>query len=104
MCIRDRSLTVLGPAGAIDLPGVNPVELAAGVVTDVTLDDLPDGAYTVIVDSTAPVVASAMVVRSGADPAGPIDRAWASASAASAGGLIALPPGPDLSVVIGSTA
>lgn len=98
------SLTFLGPDGAIDLPGVNPVELAAGVVTDVTLDDLPDGAYTVIVDSTAPVVASAMVVRAGADPAGPIDRAWASASAASAGGLIALPPGPDTAIVIGSTA
>lgn len=96
------SLTVLGPAGVVDLPGARQVELAAGAVTDVTLDGLPDGAYTVVVDSTAPVVAGAMVVRSGADPTGPIERAWVPAAAASPWGLIALPPGPDARIVIGA--
>lgn len=96
------SVTVLGPAGMVDLPGARQVELASGAVTDVTLDGLPDGAYTVLVDSTAPVVAGAMVVRSGADPAGPIERAWVPAVAASPSGLIALPPGPEARIVIGS--
>jgi hypothetical protein len=98
------SITVLGPDGVVDLPGASQVELAAGAVTDVTLDGLPDGDYTFVVDSAAPVVAGAMVVRSGVDPAAPIERAWVAAVAASPGGLIALPPGPDARIDIGSTA
>ena len=96
------ALTVLGPAGAVHLPGAAQVELPPGIVTDVSLDGLPNGTYTVVVDSSAPVVASAMIVRSGTDPRGPIERAWAPAISTSAGGVIALPHGPNGAVVIGA--
>ena len=97
------SVRLLGPDGDVGLPGAEAVELAPGEVTDLSLGGLAPGAYTAVVESTAPVVAGAMLAREGDAgdlDAGPrLERAWA-ASVATGGGLAARPPGARGSLLL----
>ena len=60
-------LALYGAGGRVLLPGADGAELTAGVVTDVSLAGLPAGEYAVLVESDAPVVASASTPRAGTD-------------------------------------
>jgi hypothetical protein len=69
------------------------VDLPAGVVTDVPLDTLADGSYTVTVTADVPVVAGARVSTVGAT--GVSDFAWLAAARPLHGNaLVAIAPGP----------
>ncbi len=96
-------ITFLGPDGPVDLAGASTVDLRPGEVTDVPLGGLPAGTYTAVVDSDVPVVAGAMVGRTGGvgelDESARIERAWA-ASATTGGGLVAVPQGTSTSVAL----
>ncbi|WP_066582640.1 DUF5719 family protein [Cellulomonas timonensis] len=97
-------LTLLGEDGPVPLPGADEVPLTGGAVTDVPLGGLAAGAYTVVVDADVPLVAAAMLTRSGApselDPTPTLERAWAAATAPVAGGLVATPVGAGSTVLI----
>ena len=67
---------VLGPEGPVDLPGGAGVQAAAGTVTSIPLEALPEGTYTVAVSSDVSVVAAARVVR-GTRAGQPMDLASA---------------------------
>lgn len=88
---------------------VVPIELKAGVVTDLPFDQLLDGSYTITIDSTVPVVAAARssTVSAGdgaqlnseegpnASASGAIDFAWfTTAPALAATALVSVAPGP----------
>lgn len=68
---------VLGPDGAVDLPGGGVVRVPAGSSKDIPLA-LPAGAYGVEVVADVPVVAGALVERRSADGRGEI--AWSASS------------------------
>ncbi|WP_199423560.1 DUF5719 family protein [Actinotalea solisilvae] len=95
------SISLLGPGGAVALPGADEVELRAGEVLDVPLAGLAEGAWTAVVTSDVPVVAGALVTRGqgvGLPDAGtlaraPLDRAWAPALLPGTSGALALPLG-----------
>lgn len=100
------SVSLLGPDGPVELPGLGTVDLDAGAVLDVPLAGLPAGTWTVVVDAESPVVAGALVT-SGAgvgaaaeSRTAPLDRAWAASSApSSSAGLVLpgpLPGAPDV--------
>ncbi|WP_456846533.1 DUF5719 family protein [Cellulomonas sp. P5_C6] len=99
-------VTLLGPAGVVELPGADSVALAAGEVTDVTLGGLPAGAYTVVVDADQPVLASAVVTRPGAvgelDDVPSSERGWAASTAVGRSGVVAVPTGTRGVLVIGA--
>lgn len=99
------AVTLLGPDGPVELPGTAAVPLTAGLVTDVPLGGLPAGAYTVLVDSDAPVVASLGFSRTGEvgelDASPRVERAWA-AAVAPGGGLVAPAPGTAATLVVGA--
>jgi hypothetical protein len=101
----EAAVTLLGPDGPVELPGTAAVPLAAGEVTDVPLGGLPAGAYTVLVDSDAPVVASLGFSRTGEvgelDASPRVERAWA-AAVAPGGGLVAPAPGTAATLVVGA--
>ncbi|MFJ2300178.1 DUF5719 family protein [Oerskovia paurometabola] len=84
------TLTVYGADGRVRVRGGEQVELAPGVVTDQSLGGLPAGSYTVVVDSTVPVVAGAVEARAGDaaedSPSGAaqVDRAWIASTAVAA--------------------
>nr|WP_297424739.1 DUF5719 family protein [uncultured Actinotalea sp.] len=91
------SVSLLGPEGPVELPGLAAVQLDAGAVLDVPLAGLPAGTWTVVVDAPVPVVAGALVT-SGAgvgaaaeSRTAPLDRAWVAASAPSSSAGVALP-------------
>lgn len=65
---------IFGPNGEVELPGGGVVTAAAGSVTAIPLDSLPEGNYTAVVSSDALVSASARVPR-GSDPDEPVDLA-----------------------------
>ncbi|GII99306.1 hypothetical protein Slu03_16840 [Sediminihabitans luteus] len=96
----DAAVTVslLGPDGPVDLPGLDDVDLPAGAVVDLGLGGVPPGTYTAVVEATAPVVAGVELRRDGEqDPdatrdALQRDRAWIPATAPGAG-AVAVPPG-----------
>jgi hypothetical protein len=70
------------------------LSVPAGLVTDVPLDTLPDGSYTVTVSSDAPLVAGARVSTVGAT--GQSDFAWvAAAEPLRDHALVAIAPGPS---------
>ncbi|WP_456826075.1 DUF5719 family protein [Cellulomonas sp. P5_E12] len=98
-------VTLLGPAGVVELPGADAVALAAGEVTDVPLGGLPAGAYTAVVDADQPVIASAVVSRPGAtgelDDVPSVERAWAASTAVGRNGVIAVPSGTSGTLVVG---
>jgi hypothetical protein len=102
----------LGPAGEMTL--AEDLDLAAGEVVDVPLTGVPAGTWAVEVESTTPVVAGAMIARTGAQGSlgAPVDRAWVPARAlpaadadagtpsAVAGGVVALPAGVTWQVAL----
>ncbi|MHB1140099.1 MAG: DUF5719 family protein [Microthrixaceae bacterium] len=78
---------------------VVPIELTAGEVTDIPFDHLLDGSYTVVIDSTVPVVAAArssIVGEPETDTAsGAIDFAWfPSVPPLADSALVSVAPGP----------
>lgn len=93
------TISLLGSDGAVALPGAEEVELRAGEVLDVPLAGLAAGAWTAVVTSDVPVVASALLTRGeavGLPDAGtlsrsPLERAWAPAVRPGASGPLALP-------------
>lgn len=101
------TVTLLGADGPVDLPGADSVPLVGGQVTDVPLGGLPAGAYTVVVDAPAPVVAALQVSRVGKpgdlDPTPRVDRAWTAATA-TGGGLAVPVTGTGTTLVVGAVA
>ncbi|MCC2312945.1 DUF5719 family protein [Cellulomonas xiejunii] len=99
-------VTLLGADGPVDLPGAQRVPLVAGEVTDVPLGGLPAGVYTVVVDADAPVVAGAVVSRTGApgalDDEPRVERAWSPSTTPGGHGTVAIPRGVQAHVVIGA--
>jgi hypothetical protein len=76
------------------------IDLEAGIVTDLPIDDLVDGAYTVTVDTETPAVAAVRVATVGSDAiAGRTDFGWmAAAPELAADALVAVPGGIDASI------
>ncbi|NUU16818.1 hypothetical protein HP550_06085 [Cellulomonas humilata] len=99
-------VTLLGPGGVTELPGADEVVLVPGEVTDVPLGGLPAGAYTAVVDAGEPVVASAVVTRTGAvgelDDVPSVERAWAASTAVGRSGVVAVPTGTLGTLVVGA--
>lgn len=99
-------VTLLGADGSTTLPGVEDVALAPGEVTDVPLGGLPTGAWTIVVDSSEPVVAAAEVTRTGTagalDDVPPVDRAWAASVIGADDALVALPARVSATVTVGA--
>ncbi|MFD6176417.1 MULTISPECIES: DUF5719 family protein [unclassified Isoptericola] len=105
-------ISVYGPSGPVVLRGADEVELPAGVVTDVPLGGLPEGAYTVVVDADVPVVGAARSDRPGAQPddsvvdGTPYDVAWSAGQpvavtgAAGAAGQLGVPGGVATGIVL----
>ncbi|MFE7407456.1 DUF5719 family protein [Isoptericola sp. NPDC057559] len=105
-------VTVYGPSGPVVLRGADEVDLPAGVVTDVPLGGLPEGAYTVVVDADVPVVGAARSDQPGAQPddsvvdGTPYDVAWSAGQpvavtgAAGAAGQLGVPGGVRTGVVL----
>lgn len=71
----------VGPSGEMTL--AEHLDLAAGEVVDVPLTGVPAGLWAVEVEATTPVVAGAVVVRTGpqSDLGASVDRAWVPAQA-----------------------
>lgn len=96
----------LGPAGEMTL--AEGLDLAAGEVVDVPLTGVPAGTWAVQVEASTPVVAGAMLARTGAAGTlgAPVDRAWVPAEAppaedaTQAAGVVALPAGVVWQVAI----
>jgi hypothetical protein len=75
--------------------------LDAGVVTDVPVDELEDGIYSIAVEADVPVVAS---VRASTASADLVDLAWYPAATALTGdGLVAVAPGPNATLTLSNT-
>lgn len=100
------TVTILGPDGVVELPGVDTVSLAPGEVTDVPLGGLPGGSYTVVVDAGAPVLASSVMSRPGSlgalDDVPSVERAWAASTSPGRSGVVALPDGTRGTLVLGA--
>lgn len=77
------------------------LELEPGVVTDVPLDDLEDGVYSVRIETDAPVVAA---LRASAADDGDVDLAWYTAAAPLTGdALIPVAAGPGATLTLSNT-
>lgn len=96
----DVSVTLLGPDGAVPLPG-GTATLTAGTVLDIPLDGVAAGDYTAVVSADVPVVAGAMLSRSSAGAEGAADRAWV-ASASAGPAAMAIPDGATARLVLAS--
>jgi hypothetical protein len=83
---------VLGKDGEEQLPGGGAITAAAGTVTEVPLDSLPAGTYSVRISSDVSVVAAARVSRATGTNA-PLDFAWAPAAARLGSQHLAVVPG-----------
>ncbi len=70
---------ISGEQGPVELPGGGVVTAAAGAITQIPLDSLPEGVYTAEITSDVSVVATARVT-SGTNPEKPVDVAWAASS------------------------
>ncbi|WP_323960831.1 hypothetical protein GC088_04325 [Arthrobacter sp. JZ12] len=71
---------VFGPNGEVELPGGGVVTAAAGAVTAIPLDSLPEGNYSAVVSSDVLVSASARAAR-GSEPEEPLDFAHIASAA-----------------------
>ncbi len=93
-------LSLYGPGGRVTLRGAEEVELEPGVVTDVPLGGLPEGAYTVVAEADVPVVAAGAAEAAGALPEDsvlsgtPYDVSWSAGQP-----LVEATTGPDGAVV-----
>jgi hypothetical protein len=89
---------LVGPQGDVALPAGGVVTVPPGGVADVPLTGVAAGAYAAVVDADVPVLAGAVVVRSG-PPAGALRRArsdvgWAAATGPLTGdGVTVVPRG-----------
>jgi hypothetical protein len=86
-------VVLLGADGPVDLPGGH-TEIDAGEVLDIPLGSVPAGSYAAVVTADVPVVAGAMLTRTGtADPSDepPSELAWAPSVAVGRAGPLALP-------------
>lgn len=76
----ELSITLLGPNGPEELGGTQDLTVESGVVTDIPLAASQPGDYTLHIDATHPVVASAQMTSPGEeDPdlgGRPVDLAW----------------------------
>lgn len=73
----------------------------AGVVTDVPIDELEDGTYSIAVETDVPVVAS---IRASTTSGAAADLAWYSAATELTGdGLVAVAPGPGATLNLSNT-
>ncbi|HEX7805576.1 MAG TPA: DUF5719 family protein [Cellulomonas sp.] len=101
-------ITMLGADGVVALPGADSIELAAGEVTDVPLGGLPAGAYTAVVDAPVPLVAAAMLTRTGLpgelDATPTLERAWVASAPSGAASIVAVPRGTAAILVLGAVA
>lgn len=99
------AVRLLGVDGDVALPGAEAVDLAAGEVTDVSLGGLAAGTYTAVVEADVPVVASAMITRTGTpgelDEQPRLERAWAAATP-SGTGVAAVPQGTEAMLALGA--
>ena len=97
-------ISLLGAQGVVTLPGADRVKLERGAVTDLPLGGLPAGAYTAVIDSGQPVVAAAMITRTGQpgalDPIPTLERAWSAASVPGVDGAVAIPARVDGTVLL----
>ncbi len=95
-------IKVYGSDGEVALPEGGVVTAAAGSVTAVPLEFLPEGNYTVSVTSDVSVVAAARVSR-GIDAGEPVDLAGVPAAIRlGSGHAVALADGADSSLVLGA--
>lgn len=103
--VGTASLTLLGGDGPVEVPGTQEVALPAGEVVDVSLDGLPAGRYTVVVDADVPVVAAAQLFRTGQpgelDDESRVDRAWLAATPGGSG-VVAVPAKAESTIVVGA--
>ena len=90
---------VFGPNGEVELPGGGVVTAAAGSVTAVPLESLPEGNYSAVISSDVLISASARVVRC-SEPKEPLDVAHvASAGRLGSQHVSVLPTGADAAFV-----
>jgi len=77
------------------------IRLDAGVVSEIGLEELPDGIYTAIVETDEPVIAA---IRASAVADGVVDLAWSTpATALSDSAVIAVADGPSPSLQLANT-
>ncbi|GAA3701470.1 hypothetical protein GCM10022377_13870 [Zhihengliuella alba] len=89
----ELNLRVFGPSGEVEMPGGATVTAAADSVTGLSLAELPEGTYTVAIQSSESVVAGARSVRAGSGEDGaPTDFAWAPSAARLANQHVMVPP------------
>jgi hypothetical protein len=81
------------------------LDVEGGIVTDLPLDGLDDGRYTVTIDSDAPAIAGVRVsTMGGADVAERTDFAWlATAAELTSDTLVSIPRGADASLHLANT-
>jgi hypothetical protein len=89
-------LRLLGPDGAVAVPGAEETVVEAGSVTDISLAGVPAGAYAAELVSDVPVTAAGMLVRVGAasrdDPdQAVLERAWTPAAEPASASAVVLP-------------
>lgn len=85
-------LQVFGKDGKVQLAGGNTITAAAGTVTEIPLDSLPAGTYSVRIASDVSVAAAARVSRATGKNE-PLDFAWAPAAARLGSEHLAVVPG-----------
>lgn len=90
---------LFGPNGEVELPGGGVVTAAAGAVTAIPLDSLPEGNYAAMVSSDVLISASARVTL-GTEPGEPLDLAHiASVARLGSQHVSVLPTGADAAFV-----
>ncbi|WP_240691622.1 DUF5719 family protein [Arthrobacter sp. CAU 1506] len=83
---------VIGSDGPVSLPGGGVITAAAGSVTRVPLDSLPNGTYSVEVSADVSIAAAARVSRA-TEEAAPVDFGWAPAAGRLGSNHLAVVPG-----------
>ena len=93
--VARASISVVGEGGSTAVAGAQEVELDPGAVFDFTLGGVPEGNYSVVVNSNQPVVAGAVIYRQGSESKtekGKFSRDLAWLPALSAGGGVVIGP------------
>lgn len=101
------SVQVVGKDGVVAAFDLSDIRLEAGVVHDIKLDGLPAGTYSVNVTADQPVVAGALVTRTGTATArqavDPIDRAWIAAQRPAHKTVMAVPATGSSTLAVAAT-